>query len=106
MGWYIYLHGVVFALRSTTTVVAVDHALTPSVVPLLPVSLSRWRQVLPVTYSSLIQSSAGKALKAFKDHPDAGVRKQAKAVISHWKTSLVVRKKRERRECDTCTFTP
>lgn len=44
-----------------------------------------------MTYSSLIQSDAGKALRAFKEHADAGVRKQAKAVISHWKTSLVVR---------------
>lgn len=43
-----------------------------------------------MTYSSLIQSDAGKALRSFKEHPDVGVRKQAKAVISHWKTSLVV----------------
>ncbi|CAN0430299.1 unnamed protein product, partial [Ectocarpus sp. 12 AP-2014] len=46
-------------------------------------------KVLPVTYSSLMQSDAGKALKALNKHADSGIRKQAKAVISHWRTALV-----------------
>lgn len=38
-----------------------------------------------------MQSDAGKALKALNKHADSGIRKQAKAVISHWRTALVVR---------------
>lgn len=89
---------------STKVVEAVDHRWTIAVpiyrnahVLLISVGV----QVLPVTYSSLIQSKAGKALRTFKDHPDAGVRKQAKAVISHWKTSLVVRGEVGRDGCRT-----
>lgn len=52
--------------------------------------ISSLMQILPVTYSSLKQSDAGRALKALSKHADVGIRKQAKAVISQWKTGLLV----------------
>lgn len=50
-----------------------------------------WKQqILPVTYASLKQSNVVPLLKSLKKHADQAVRKQSKAVISHWKTALVV----------------
>lgn len=49
-------------------------------------------QIVPVTYSSLKQSDAGRVLKNLRNtHADPAVRKQAKAVIAQWKKAVVVR---------------
>lgn len=49
-------------------------------------------QIVPVTYTSLKQSDAGRVLKNLKsNHSDPAIRKLAKAVIAHWKKAVVVR---------------